>query len=359
MRTFGVALVLSLALLGCEETPTGVTQLPLTWTTSGGPVSAQVAVGGQGPATQGRTLPVHVLVTNVSRGPVVVAHASIRAGRRSADYQWRDRVYGSVSYDEQADRYYLNEMAQMEAIGANWTTGLLLPGEVAECALSVQLLESGPLDCGLSLAYYAGTFEEMAPRLYLERERDAFNVTYGPTTPEELRSLAQDQLPRVGPRVLIQRADPAPMVAAATGIVNVAPAAFRPEQAMAKAGLTTAVYAHSEKRGGWVLQGPESVVLVTPTAVRRYPGCNLGVWQFVEQAGDKVYFWYLTDDPALHALFRPYEFMEGMGFHAYVPRDAALRIIRRAHESGYLALMSEFQFTPCVSFEPIGQGPSG
>ncbi len=358
-RAVPVIFALLVGLLGCKEKCPTVTSLPLQCAIPAQAVSVQASVEGEGPAVQGQTVSIRFAVTNISEGPVVLERAQAWVGRASAHYQWRERVYGSVYYDEETDAYYLNEMAQMEALAANWSTGLLLPGETAHCAMGLQLLQSGELQSGCELVYYAQTFEEMAPQIYLERERDAFEVTYGPASVEELKAFAATDEVRLGPRVVIQRPDGDALVASAGIVVRVASAPFTPEQAMGKAGLQTDRYAYSEKRKAWLLEAPEAVVLVTPRGVRTYAGCTLAVWQFVEASEDRVYFWYLADDEALHALFGAYDFLAEWGYHAYVPRRAALPLIARAHRAGYLSHMSEFQFIPCVSFEPLKPSPSG
>jgi hypothetical protein len=322
-------------------------------------ISVRASVAGQGSLTQGQTLPVSISATNVSRGPVVMERVEVWLGHSSGDCNWRPRVYGSVSYDENADAYYLNEMAQMEAISANWTTGLLLPGETAGCTVPVEVLEAGALESGCKLEYYAGTFESMAATIYLERRRDAFDVTYERATPEGLKILAANEGNVPALRRVIHRPDSESLLLKVEAAVQVAPAALSPKEAMARAGIETERYAYSEKEGGWVLEEPGAVVLVTPEAVKRYPGCTLPVWKFVEAADDDVYFWYPVDDEALHSLFRPHDFMAAMGFHAHVPRNEAMGIVEQAHKAGYLSRMSDFQFIPCISFEPLTREQPG
>lgn len=357
-RAFILVLFGLAALPGCIERPGGVTQLPLEFPLEAAALSVRARVDGQGLLTEGQTLPVHVTITNVSEGPAVLGHVEAHVGRSSAVYGWRPRIYGSVAYDEGAHLYRLNELAQMEAVAADWTNGLLLPRETLECTVPVEVLEVGSVPSGFSLAYYAGAFEEMALKIYIEGSRDGFDVAYGRSTPEELRALAEAEAVFQVSRLVIYRTDSEPLTVKTEATLNVAAAPFSSEEAMTRAGFRTERFAHSEKEGGWVLEAPDGVVLVTPEEVKRYPGCTLAVWKFAEAAEDTVYFWYLVDDEALHALFRPYDFLEGKGFHAYVPRGKALALIERAYQAGYRSQMSDFQFTPCISFEALTE-PSG
>jgi len=313
-----------------------------------GKVTLEVTAPG---VTQSAPADLTVRVANGTGFPIVLDRLSIPA--TGPVFDWSEQAYGSLSYDEQANAFIHNRMAQ-QACRLRSGRAILAPGAEGQWAVPFVLTDAGNTHLLVRLSYYTVDSDALASRIYLPRTVSPIKGEYKPARLQDLTDLAAQPL---GGIQFVTRDLPKPRTVEAKLTVRVTEAKLPLDQALARIAVTAQQYDSAKER--WLLDTKVGLWVVDPGKADFLPGLGGNAYRFAAAAGESVRFWVPIETlpeevrSGLRLLIGPRQPEEMMGLHFAVPAAEVPAFAAAVHQLGLQVVVSDFQLKPVLSVRPI------